>query len=180
MNLQCPVCNSKFTLDAAAKEEATRELIDLAAFFGKHWTLVNEYVDCFRVSQWASVGTKKRIRLLQDVRRLFEGRVYEYDGKRYRAELANVTAAIRAVADAEKFGFKNHNYLKKVLLNDAERVSAEGLTAKEERAREEKRPVRPPKRKEDGGEPISVGDWLRARGLETLSDSIDSGESKEK
>jgi len=41
-------------------------------------------------------------------------------------------AALRTVCDADKYNFKNHNYLKKVLLESSERLSAEGLTAREE------------------------------------------------
>jgi hypothetical protein len=131
------------------KENLKDELVELAAFFGKNWVLCNEYCDCFRPGQWGSVGEKKKIRLLTDMRKLLEKGEFEYDGKRYCVDKSRVVAAIRAVVDAEKYGFKNHNYLKKVMLGGEltqadgknclkpKRLSAEGLTAEDENDRDQ-------------------------------------------
>ena len=64
-------------------------------------------------------------------------RSFQVEKKRYRITRDRIVVGLRTVCDLEKFGFKNHNYLKRVLVPDAERISAEGLTAKEERKREE-------------------------------------------
>jgi len=69
----------------------------------------------------------------------WQNQVFEYNGKRYRTNRQKIEAAVKAVCDAEKFDFKNHNYLKKILLADAEMLSAEGLTAREEAQRDVKR-----------------------------------------
>jgi len=50
--------------------------------------------------------------------------------------------SMRKVCDLEKHGFGNHNYLKRVMAGDAERISAEGLTAADEKKREEDRSQR--------------------------------------
>jgi len=140
MNFICPVCSSKCTFDQAARDDLMRELVHLAAFFGSSWELVNEYVDCHRADQWGSVTAKRRTRLLGDLKRLFTAASIEVDGRRYRAEKRSILVAMRAVCDAEKYGFRNHNYLKKVIVTGgAERVSAEGKTAKEETAIEKER-----------------------------------------
>jgi hypothetical protein len=35
MKLSCPVCQSKFTIAEMAHDAALREMVDLAAYFGK-------------------------------------------------------------------------------------------------------------------------------------------------
>lgn len=149
--MKCPVCRSKFCVDDCIKEGIKDELIELAAFLGKNWQLCNEYCDCFRPTQWGAVGEKKKIRLLSEMRHLFETCEFEYDGKKYKVDKSRAIAAIRAVVDAEKYGFKNHNYLKKVMLDGEffqadgrtcgkpKRLSAEGMTAAEEEKREKER-----------------------------------------
>jgi hypothetical protein len=123
-----------------AHDAALREMIDLAARFGANWGLVFDYTECFRQETWGSVREQKRLRLLKEVWQLFQKCEFEIDGKRYRTDWPRIIAAIRAVTDADKFGFKNHNYLKRVLLGEkAERLSAEGLTAAEEQKREDSR-----------------------------------------
>lgn len=142
--MKCPICHSKYSVDDLMHENLHDEAVELAAFFGKNFALCNEYCDCFRPGQWGSVGEKKKIRLLKELRTLFEKGEFEYDGKRYCVDKSRVVAAIRAVVDAEKYGFKNHNYLKKVMLGGElaqadgknclkpKRLSAEGLTASQE------------------------------------------------
>ncbi len=124
----------------AMHEEAMKEMVELAARFGNNWGLVFDYTECFRQDQWGSVSEQKRLRLLKEIWKLFETCEFEIDGKKYRTDRPRIIAAIRIVVDLEKYKFKNHNYLKRVLLGEkAERVSAEGLTAHEETEREIKR-----------------------------------------
>jgi len=139
VKLSCPICQSKFSLDQAAHEGLMSEMVELASRFGKKWDIVYEYTDCFRVERWGTVSFKKRLRLLKEVLKLLEHNAFSYQGKRYKTDWARISAAITTIVNAEKFGLKNHNYLKKVMLGDAERVSDEGLTAREEQAREVKR-----------------------------------------
>lgn len=177
MNFICPVCGSKCDYDQAARDQLMREMIGLAAFFGKDWDLVNEYVDCFRLDQWGQVLSKKRVRLLEEVKRLFIVQTVEVDQKRYRADRTAITGALRSVCDLEKHGFRNHNYLKKVIVtNGAERVSAEGLTAKEERKRSEpqgpdssivtRHSSLPEER------PMSAAEYKRRQGIKSLAATI--------
>jgi len=190
MVLHCPVCHSKYTVDDLIREGIRDDLIDLAAFFGNVWPLVNEYCDCFRASQWGSVGEKKKVRLLTEIKRLFEKAEFEIEGKRYRSDRAAILGALRAVCDAEKFGFKNHNYLKRVLLSGSgktesgrthrsaptgkrpERISAEGLTALEENDREKRRAQAPGREDNDEGEIVRVDEFMRRKGIKSLIDAV--------
>lgn len=141
MKLGCPICNSKFTLEQLKHEGIMGEMIDLAAKFGKNWNLVYDYTECFRRSQWGSVRLEKRLSLIQETFKLFEKAEFEYESKRYRTDWATIIGALRTVVDQEKFKFTNHNYLKVVLIDQKTtvRLSAEGMSAKDEADRELKR-----------------------------------------
>ena len=72
--------------------------------------------------------------------KLWETGRFEFEGKAYQARQPLILSALAAVCGLEKSGFKDHNYLKRVMVNQgAEKLSAEGLTAREEQDREQKR-----------------------------------------
>lgn len=119
------------------------QLGDLASRFREHWPLVSEYVDCFR-PKGGSVTLKRRVRILTELIKLFETLEFEYDGKRYRTKIRDIRWAMRWVCDAQMDAFQNHNYIKKMLINGAgaDKLSAEGLTAREEQKRIEDQKIR--------------------------------------
>jgi len=170
MKLGCPVCGSKFTIAEARHEAAMKEMIELAAYFGKNWGLVFDYTEGFRREYWGSVREQKRLRLLKEIRTLFDRCEFEIEGKRYRTDGPRIISAIGAVVDADKIGFKNHNYLKRVLLGEkAERVSAEGLTAAEEEHRETKRREHGAESEEPG---MTAKEFKDSHAIESLVDGI--------
>lgn len=144
MKLACPVCGSKFSLEHFHHDGMLRELADLAARFGKVWTLAYEYIDCFRRSELGSVTLKRRIALARELLKMFEAKAIEYDRKRYRAEPRQLVEAMQIAVTNQKHGFDNHNYIKKILVNNgAKKLSAEGLTATEEHVKEQEKASRP-------------------------------------
>lgn len=168
MKLACPVCQMKFTLAQVAHEATMIEVAELSAKFGIHWELVSEYLDCFRREQWGSVGLKKMVRLLKEILALFEKNEFEYQGKSYRTDRAKILTAMKTTVNSERFGFTNHNYLKKVLIGEkAERLSAEGLTAKEETHRETMRKSGA-RSQEPEEEKITAGEFIKRHGLKNL------------
>jgi len=115
------------------------DLAGMAARFGKSWPLVWEYTGTFATRYLGPIAPAKRLRIVRDLARLWESSIFQVQGKRYKIDKAGIIAGMLTVCNSEKFGFKNHNYLKRVLMTDAERVSAEGLTAGEERQMDEGR-----------------------------------------
>jgi len=175
--LVCPICQSKYELKEAAVTSALKEMVGLAARFGRVWNLVDEYIDTFRVSQWGSITLKKRVRLLQEIAKLWDTGEFEYKGKRYRTDRAQIRAALNTVCNADKFGFKNHNYLKAILMDGAKRVSAAGHTAEEEQKREMSRKTEAANRgngetgiEED--EDIPAAEYMKEKGIKSLADQI--------
>jgi len=162
--LTCPYCDRTFDLDQVEAADLFRERNDLAAKLGKAWWIANEYVDCFRRQRAGRISLKKRARILREVVKLWESGVFEFDGKRYRAGQGAILAGFQAVCNRDMTGLENHNYLKRVLMGGAERLSAEGLTAREEQDREQTRLFgRDPGQKGTGGEEALAPAEIRRR-----------------
>jgi hypothetical protein len=133
--LICPHCEKEFDLDQAIRESEHREMADIAAKFGKSWLLVYEYSDCFRQSEFGNVPLKKRLRIMKEILFLFDRREFQVKGKKYRTEWNTIISAMMEICNMQKWGFRNHNYLKAVLVKGSDRLSAEGMTAQEEEER---------------------------------------------
>jgi len=119
--------------------ETLCNLTQVLAGFGKWCPLIWEYTGAFATRRLGAIAPAKRLRIVTELARLWETGIFAVDKKRYRITRDGIVQGLRTVCDLEKFGFKNHNYLKRVLMPDAERISAEGLTAGEEARREEDR-----------------------------------------
>ena len=138
--IRCPYCERSFDVDQIETSELFQERIEIAHKFGPLWHPANEYIDTFRAGPGARITLKRRVRFLKELLRLVETKEFELDGKRYRVDPAQIKEALTATCDAQKTGLKNHNYLKRVMVDKgAARVSAEGLTARQERKIEDER-----------------------------------------
>ena len=168
MKLTCPHCGGEFRPEEATKERIYQELIELASKFGGSWHLVDEYADCFRRSEFGAMTTKKRVRILREIYDLLKTEQFTYDGKRYRAGRKEILAAMLETCSAEKKELKNHNYLYVILKKSAARVSAEGLTAKEEQQREDQRRMQSERPRDES----TVADYKARHGIKSLLDKI--------
>jgi len=139
--LICPFCGGKFRIEEATTEAIFLAYGQLQGKFDRHWPAVDEYIDCFAQSAQGTVSFKQRVRRAAELLKLFETQEFEFQGKRYRTTRQEIITAMLEICNAGKWGFNNHNYLKKILLKTAERVSAEGMTAAEEKGKEEEKRV---------------------------------------
>lgn len=137
--LTCPWCERSVNLDQLEMADLFRERNDLAAELGRAWRLANEYVDCFRAKRGGRITLKKRVRILREIAKLWRTCEFQYDGRRYSTRQEQVLEGLTAACNRDLAGLDNHNYLKKVLLASARKLSAEGLTATEEESREQRR-----------------------------------------
>lgn len=177
MKLTCPYCSGKFSIEEGVRTKIMIELAEVGARLNKAWHLAWEYSDAFAKQKNGTVTPAKRLRLFEELAKFWEAGVFEFDGRRYKTDQKKIMAALRTVCDAEKFGFRNHNYLKRVLVADAERVSAEGLTAGEERGREsEKVRKRESEHEKDMGRmsPDALKEFKKKMGVTKLSELINN------
>lgn len=137
--LTCPYCEHSIDVDMVEMSGLWKEKAELASRLGSTFRLANEYLDSFRAAPDGRLSLKRRVRHLAAIAHLWETEEFEFKGKRFRADRAVIRDALTKVCEAGKFGFENHNYLKAIMVKGAERVSAEGLTAREESKKEEGR-----------------------------------------
>lgn len=160
----CPFCAGDFDGEMVEVSELWRERDEIAAALGPLWKLANEYVEAFRKDPKVRMILKKRVRLLGEVRALWERCEFEYEGKRYRTDQRLIRMAMTDVCNRDLINCKNHNYLKSCLVKTASRVSTEGMTAMEENTRHISH--RGTEDAEKGEERIGLDEALRRRGIE--------------
>lgn len=89
----------------------------MAAKFGKNWPWVEEYLQCFRPSMEKPLKPGRLKIILEELLRFIEQNGFNIDKHWYTIRPDALFAAIRYVAQTDKIGFKNHNYLKKVAID---------------------------------------------------------------
>jgi len=136
---RCPHCSEAFDWDMLEEAGLWRKMGLLEKRLEPIWDLANEYMQAFRKKDGSKIRFHRRIRHLTRLAGLWEKQIFEFEGKRYRTTRPAIREALTKVCEAQKRGFNKHKYLKTVLLDVAELISAAGETAKEEQKREEKR-----------------------------------------
>jgi len=126
-------------------------LTQAMAGFGRWCPLVWEYTGAFATKRLGAIAPAKRLRIVTELAKLWETGIFSLERKQYRITKDKIIESMRKVCDLEKHGFGNHNYLKRVMSGDAERISAEGLSASEEARREEDKKVRREEDKKEEG-----------------------------
>jgi len=131
--MRCPMCGEKFNpADAMLDAEWLEIISDVMPTFGGHAKLAFEYVENFGVNP-LRMRSKKILRLLREISKLFASGRYNYHKKTYLISKAGVVEAL-GVVNNKHFDnpIENHNYLKKVMIGISER---EGKEASRERDR---------------------------------------------
>jgi len=126
MKLQCPKCGSRFEMEQAVRELEQPEIHDIAAKLGANWRIAWEYINCWRMSEYGTIQSAKRVRLLKQVAHLFDTLMFDLHGKRYRTEKHAIVKGMIAMCNANKTEITTHKYLYKILAGTADRLSAEG------------------------------------------------------
>lgn len=115
--LTCPACGVERPMNAFNVPEEIHEILRLAARFGKDWPWVEEYLYCFRSAPDKPLrATRVRI-IMEEILEFVKGGGFSYDGKVHAVRSDAIHAAIKHVAQTNKTGFKNHNYMKKVAID---------------------------------------------------------------
>lgn len=132
MKIICPHCESEFAMKHAQQTEEIIAIARIAARFGKGFAWVDQYLQCFKTAPDKPVKPGKYKLLLEELAAMVTGESIIYDRQEYYVKKEALFAAIRYVGLSGKFGFKNHNYLKKVAIQQHKKLNAN-------QAREEKR-----------------------------------------
>jgi hypothetical protein len=117
IKLACPKCGCQSPFKAFQAPEEIWEIPRLAAKFGKNWSWVEDYLGCFRSSYDKPLKIGRVKIFLNELLTYIDQNGFNIDKHWYTIRPDALFAAIRYVAQTDKIGFKNHNYLKKVAID---------------------------------------------------------------
>ena len=117
IKLICPKCGCESPFKAFQAPEEIWEIPRLAAKFGKNWSWVEDYLGCFRSSYDKPLKIGRVKIFLNELLTYIDQNGFNIDKHWYTIRPDALFAAIRYVAQTDKIGFKNHNYLKKVAID---------------------------------------------------------------
>lgn len=117
IKLTCPACGVVRAMNTFLIGDEINEIARLAARFGKYWPWVEEYLHCFQLALDRPLKPARVKILLEEIQEFLQDGGFRYDGKAYVVRSDAIHAAIKHVAQTNKTGFKNHNYMKKVAID---------------------------------------------------------------
>ncbi len=164
MKLKCRRCRSPYDLREAIKDEALVDIIRMLPAFGAQSSLIFEYVSLFDTVR--PVRPLKLLRLLKEVRDIYTAERFTYHKRAYRISKKGFAEGLKMVCNRQfETPLTNHNYLKRILINLAEKEASErekALLERERRLRAGERPGRDVKSRGDSTNgPASIGDVTR-------------------
>ena len=115
--LTCPACGVERPMSVFNVPEEIHEIFRLAARFGKSWPWIEEYLHCFQPALDRPLRPARIKIILEEILSFLNDGGFPYDGKDYVIRSDAIHAAIKHVAQTNKTGFKNHNYMKKVAID---------------------------------------------------------------
>ena len=115
--LTCPKCGCESPFKTFQALEEIMEILRLAAKFGHNWQWVEEYLHCFRSSLDRPLKPARMKIILEELLQFVDQVGFNIDKHWYSIRPDALFAAVRYVAQLNKTGFKNHNYLKKVAID---------------------------------------------------------------
>jgi hypothetical protein len=160
----CPYCKKQFEPVEAMMDAEWIEIIKLLPDFGSHGRLVFEYLELFGVSP-VRLKSKKILRLLKQVKTLFESGEFSYRKSRYRISKPGIIEALGITCN-KNFAtpLEDHNYLKKVMITIAEKEEREKSIESEKALRNKEERLINAHRKGDFEEEMTLEEWKKKKG----------------
>lgn len=124
--MRCPVCGGEFHVGDAMMDAELREILtEVVSVFGLHAKLVFEYVEKFNTNP-IRMKSRKILRLMSEISKLFSSGRFSYQKKAYSISKKGVLASLSVVNNKYfESPLENYNYLKKVMIQAAERALKE-------------------------------------------------------
>ena len=132
----CPACGSERALSSFQLSDEIMEISRLAARFGKNWAWTEEYLHCFRGQADKPLRPARAKIILEEILKFIEDGGFSLDKQWHTVRANAIYEAIRHVAQTNKTGFRNHNYLKKVAIDFNRKMIEKEEKEQGERARE--------------------------------------------
>lgn len=133
MKFACPYCRKESDYMDMQLSEDLRAIIAMSESFGRHRALAWAYAELFGVTPLHAKAKKLRV-ILMAVKKVFDASGFTFQKRLYRISPEGIAEALNAVV-VRNFasGLDSHNYLKKVMINIAEREDKDaGRTAEKD------------------------------------------------
>ena len=139
----CPSCGESFGLREIAADRVRDETIEVYCELGVEALAIHRYVGCFRsAGPRARLAPDRRLRILKEIVRLLSLRRFVFSGQEYGDIPADlIIESIEEVSATGKRGFRDHNYLKRVMitrLQTRQRADADRQRIQTEREAEDR------------------------------------------
>ena len=164
----CPYCKNTIDPVAAMMDEDWVHIIQMLPAFGNHSRLVFEYIELFGTSPVRMKG-KKILRLLKQVKTVFESGEFPYRKTRYRISTAGIIEALTVTCNKHfATPLEDHNYLKKVMITIAEKEERTKSIEGEKALRKKEQRIMNTHREGDldKGGLKTLSDWKQNKGKE--------------
>lgn len=149
MHAKCPNCGTKIDWREHSRSSDLREIVNLLPQFGPDYKVVYEYVELFGVDP-VSLKTKKFARLLREMAALYQSGKFTLQKTVYEISRPGIAEALRETCNRQfQAALTNHNYLKKVMIQIAERERKERSKSDERRLRQRETALIQGERRED-------------------------------
>jgi hypothetical protein len=124
--LTCPHCGESFAAEAVSQGRDLAEYMSIIDSFGTYACTVRDYIGLFKARPDSKQKLSAKLKVARELSVLWRNAEFSFNRVAYqigRPEIANALHdTVQAMAG--KCGLKNHNYLKKVMLDDARRQAA--------------------------------------------------------
>jgi hypothetical protein len=171
--IRCDKCGDKIDLTAGIFTDDWVEIMQLLPSFGGSSRLVFEYIELHGVFPLQK-KSKKILRLLTDMARLFNSEKFRFGRAEYFISRAGIAEALTIVCNKNIADLDGHNYLKKVMISISDRERKDARDAEDKALREKEknhfnghRPTLT-----DTEELKSFSEFKKSQGIESLADSI--------
>jgi len=114
--LCCPKCGCTSSMKSFARDEVL-ELMQMAAKFGGRWSWVAEYLHGFQTDHDKPLRPSTLKILVGEIREMIDKGGFLYDRQQHAVRPEAVYQGLKQVALKNMVGLKNHNYLKKVVMD---------------------------------------------------------------
>jgi hypothetical protein len=168
--IRCDKCGDKIDLTAGIFTDDWVEIMQLLPSFGGSSRLVFEYIELHGVFPLQK-KSKKILRLLNDISRLFNSEKFRFGRAEYKISKAGISEALMIVCNKKMTDLDGHNYLKKVMISISDRERKDARYAEDKALREKEkshfnghRPTLP-----DTDELKSFSEFKKSQGIENLA-----------
>jgi len=164
MKFNCPNCRKEYDFMALRLSADLNAIIAMLNTFGRHHAVVWAYAELFGVVPFHAKAKKLRL-ILEELKKLFDASGFSYQKRLYRISPEGIAEALNVVVKKNfADGLDSHNYLKKVMINIADREDKDSGRRTEKDLRKKEASLMSGSRSINGdtlpqGVPIYSGDY---------------------